>query len=70
VAKAAKRIQEELGTSNDATNARRWLHEHATTPEAAYVAGRLDAVFEAGGGDVRRRWKKTWRRAVDAAARI
>jgi CHAD domain-containing protein len=70
LAKATKQIQDELGTSNDAVNARHWLQQHATTPAAAYVAGRLDSVFASGGGDARRQWKATWRAARAAADRV
>jgi CHAD domain-containing protein len=67
---AAKRIQDELGRSNDAVNAREWLRTHATTPTAAFVAGRLDPVFDAGGGDARRGWPKLWLGAERAASRV
>jgi CHAD domain-containing protein len=70
LADAAKQVQDELGRANDAINARRWLREHAITPASAYVAGRLDPVFDTGGGDVHRRWPQTWRPVVQAAKRI
>jgi CHAD domain-containing protein len=70
LATAAKRIQDDLGQSNDATIARDWLREHAVTPAAASAAGRLDAVFAAHGADSRTRWKQRWRDAQKAARRI
>jgi CHAD domain-containing protein len=70
LASAAKRIQDDLGRSNDATNARDWLREHAVTPAAARAAGRLDAAIAAYGADAHARWNQRWRDAQDAASRV
>jgi CHAD domain-containing protein len=67
LAVAAKRIQDDLGRSNDAVHARTWLAEQVIPGEAGAAAACLEVVLAAHGTDVLQQWDARWRAARRAA---
>jgi CHAD domain-containing protein len=66
-------LQDRLGAHQDAVVAAHRLHEAALrvgTASSGYAAGRLAQAFDADRRDVRRTWKKDWKRAQRAHRRI
>jgi CHAD domain-containing protein len=66
-------LQDHLGALQDAVMAADWLHEAALRVGGAsngYVAGRIAQAFDTDRRDLRRSWKKEWKRARRAHRRL
>jgi len=73
LAKELKKLQNILGTHQDAVVAADWLH-HATVdlgdPKASYAAGRLAQIFDNEHRKLRRKWQRKWKRVRRAHRRL
>jgi CHAD domain-containing protein len=66
-------LQDHLGAHQDAVMATDWLHDaalHAGGVTNGYAAGRLAQAFDTDRRDLRRTWKKQWKRVRRAHRRL
>jgi CHAD domain-containing protein len=73
LAKRLEDLQDHLGAHQDAVMATDWLHDaalHAGGASNGYAAGRLAQAFDTDRRDLRRTWKKQWKRARRAHRRL
>jgi CHAD domain-containing protein len=73
LAKRLEDIQDHLGAVQDAVMAIDWLHDIALqtgNASGGYAAGRLAQAFDTDRRDLRRAWKKQWKRARRAHRRL
>jgi CHAD domain-containing protein len=73
LAKRLEDIQDHLGAVQDAVMAIDWLHDaslHAASASGGYAAGRLAQAFDTDRRELRRTWKKQWKRARRAHRRL
>jgi CHAD domain-containing protein len=70
LARAVEKLQAVLGDQHDAVVAGDRLRREAATGEAAFLAGELAALEQAGAGAGRERWPAVWRKAKRRRARL
>jgi CHAD domain-containing protein len=73
LAKRLEDLQDHLGALQDAVMAIDWLHDtalHVGGASNGYAAGRLAQAFDTDRRDLRRTWKKHWKRARRAHRRL